>query len=144
MLTSVFLRLWLAVFGCFFSLGVLVVALPIYTKDVLGAGEVAIGAAMGVASVTALLAGPPAGRIADRRGRRVVLGVGGGIMAAGYAALLVGPPLIDGVAIGVFAGLGEPALVPAASPAAAGPQPAQRRRQGYGRASVGSYAGLAV
>ena len=144
MLTPAFIRLWLATFACFLSFGVLVVALPLYVKDTLAAGELAIGAAMGVASLTALLAGPPAGRIADRRGRRAVLLAGAALMAAGYVALLVEPALGGVMAIRLFAGVGEAAFIAAAYTAATDLAPPERRGEAVSLVTLASYGGLAV
>src|SRR5215203_1263234 len=69
-LTPAFLLVAAATFFAFLSIGIVLPVLPRYTEGPLGAGDIGVGIAIGAASVTALLAQPPAGRLGDLRGRR--------------------------------------------------------------------------
>src|SRR3712207_5466600 len=104
----------MATFAVFFTFGMLVLALPLYVKDALGRGDAAVGVAMGAASVTAIVFGAASGRIADRRGRRVVLVAGGTIMVVAYLALAAGLSLPAIGAVRLLAGIGEASFVVAA------------------------------
>src|ERR671915_1715792 len=97
LLTGAFLRVWIANLGAFASFGVLLIALPLNARDELSASDIGVGIAVGAGSISALLFSPAAGRIADRRGRRLVMLGGAVTMVLGYLALSLGPPL-EGVA----------------------------------------------
>ena len=68
-LTPAFLLVAAATLFAFLSIGVVLPVLPRYTEGPLGTGSVGVGLAVGAASLTALLAQPPAGRLGDLRGR---------------------------------------------------------------------------
>ena len=144
MLTPVFLRAWIATFGVFFSFGIVVYALPLYTKDSLAAGDFGVGIAMGTASITAILFAAPSGRLADRRGRRLVIVAGAAIMVVGYVALAFGPSLAAVAAIRVFAGIGEAAFVVVIYTLVIDIAPEERRGEAASLATVASYTGIAI
>ena len=62
-LRPAFLLVTVAIFFAFVSIGVVLPVLPRCTESPLGAGSVAVGIAVGAASMTALLAQPSAGRL---------------------------------------------------------------------------------
>jgi hypothetical protein len=64
-LTPAFLLVAAATLFAFLSIGVVLPVLPRYTEGPLGTGSVGVGLAVGAASLTALLAQPPAGRLGD-------------------------------------------------------------------------------
>ena len=70
--TPAFLLVVGATFAVFSTFGFIALALPLYARDALGTSDLGVGIAMGAGSIGAILAGPPSGRVADRRGRRVV------------------------------------------------------------------------
>jgi MFS family permease len=142
--TRQFVVLITASFAVFTSFGVYLLALPLYVRDGLGASDAAVGVAFGIGSVGAVLAGPPAGRIADRVGRIAVLLAGAVIMVAGYAVLAMTPPLEVVVAIRLLAGVGEAAFVVAAFTMVADAAPPERRGEAISLFTVGSYGGLAL
>jgi MFS family permease len=61
--TPAFLLVAAATLFAFLSIGVVLPVLPRYTEGPLGTGSVGVGLAVGAASLTALLAQPPAGRL---------------------------------------------------------------------------------
>jgi len=142
--TRQFVVLITASFAVFTSFGVYLLALPLYVRDGLGASDAAVGIAFGVGSVGAVLAGPPAGRIADRAGRLSVLLAGALIMVAGYALLALTLPLEVVVLVRLVAGVGEAAFVVAAFTMVADAAPPERRGEAISLFTVGSYAGLAL
>ena len=142
--TPIFLRAALATFAVFLTFGMLVLALPLYVKDSLGRGEVGVGIAMGAASITAIVFGAVSGRIADRRGRRIVVAGGAAIMVVAYLALALSPPLWAIAAIRLLAGIGEAAFVVAAYTVVTDIAPSERRGEATSLATLASYSGLAI
>jgi MFS family permease len=144
LLTPVFVRVWLATLGAFASFGVILLALPLYVADELEYGSIGVGIAMGSASVTAILFGPPAGRIADRRGRRAMIFGGAAVMVACYLALALEPSLPLVVVIRLFAGAGEAAFAIAVLTVAADLAPSDRRGEAMSLVTTASYLGLTI
>jgi predicted MFS family arabinose efflux permease len=133
-----------ATFAVFASFGVVVLAVPLYVRDELGASDFDVGVAIGAASIGAIVAGPVAGRVADRRGRRIVLIVAAAFMGAGYVALALEPGLVALVPIRVIAGAAESAFVVAGYTMATDLAPASRQGEAMSIITAGSYCGLAV
>jgi MFS family permease len=144
LLTPVFVRVWLATLGAFASFGVILLALPLYVSDELEYGSIGVGIAMGSASVTAILFGPPAGRIADRRGRRAMIFGGAAVMVACYLALALEPSLPLVVVVRLFAGAGEAAFAIAVLTVAADLAPIDRRGEAMSLVTTASYLGLTI
>ena len=142
--TREFTILLAATFAVFTSLGAVVLALPLYVRDELGGSDLGVGLAIGVASVGAIVAGPMAGRVADRRGRRVLAIAGAVTMAAGYVGLALEPSLAGVVAIRTVSGAAEAVFVVAAYTMVADLAPAARQGEAMSLISAASYAGLAV
>ena len=86
--TPAFLLIAAATFFAFLSIGIVIPVLPRYAEGPLGANSIGVGIAVGAASVAALLAQPPAGRLGDLRGRRPLLVAGGALMVSGAAGLI--------------------------------------------------------
>lgn len=144
LLTPAFVRLWIANFGAFASFGALLLALPLYARDELGASDLGVGVAVGAGSLGAVLASTPSGRLADRRGRRAVMLVGAAAMVAGYVVLALGPPLSLLFVIRALAGAGEAAFVVAAISVATDLAPPGRHGEAVSLITIASYLGLTV
>ena len=144
LITGPFVRVWLGTFAAFSSFGFGLLVLPLYVHDELGRGSVAIGIAVGSASITAVLLGPPAGRLADRRGRRPLILGGAAVMIVCYLALALEPSLPLVVVIRLVAGGGEAALAIALLTAAADLAPAERRGEAISLVTTASYLGLTI
>lgn len=128
----------------FASFGILVVALPLYIRDELGRSDLGVGIAIGAASIGAIIAGPLAGRLADRHGRRLFLFGGGATMLVGYLALALEPSFAAVVALRIVAGAGESAFVVAAYTMATDVTPSGRHGEAMSLITTGSYVGLAI
>ena len=144
LLTATFVRIWLATLGAFATFGMLVLALPLYTKDVLGRGSVGVGIAMGAASLTAIVFSPLSGRFADRRGRRPLLFAGAAVMLACYLALALTPGLTAVIAIRLLAGAAEATFVVGAYTVIADLAPEDRRGEAMSLVTLASYIGLTI
>src|SRR5215207_4416120 len=107
LLTPAFLLVAAATFFAFLSIGIVLPVLPRYTEGPLGAGDIGVGIAIGAASVTALLAQPPAGRLGDLRGRRPLMIGGGVLMVLGAAGLVVAEHIVPVVGLRLLTGIGE-------------------------------------
>lgn len=128
----------------FASFGMLVLALPLYARDVLDASDIAVGLAIGAASIGAIVAGPPSGRVADRRGARGILLAGAAVMAAGYLFLALEPALPAIVPVRMVVGAAEAAFVVAVFAVITDLAPTERRGEAISLLTAGSYLGLAV
>lgn len=126
------------------AVGVMIPVLPLFVVDELGASATAVGVAVGLFSVTALLLKPVAGRAADRWGRRALL-VGGSalftIVVAGHLLVaeywaLVGLRVLLGVAEAVTFVAGVAALTDLAPP--------ERLGEAISYDSVGLFLGIAL
>jgi MFS family permease len=144
LISGPFVRVWLGTFAAFASFGFVLLTLPLYVHDELDRGSVAIGLAVGSASITAVLGGPPAGRLADRRGRRPLILSGAAVMIACYLLLALGPSLPLVVLIRLVAGAGEAAFAIAILTAAADLAPAARRGEAMSLVTTASYLGLTI
>ena len=144
LITGPFVRVWLGTFAGFASFGFLLLTLPLYVHDELDRGSVAIGIAVGSASITAVLLGPRAGRLADRRGRRPLILGGTAVMIGCYLLLALGPSLPLVVLIRLVAGAGEAAFAIAILTAAADLAPAERRGEAMSLVTTASYLGLTI
>jgi MFS family permease len=143
-LTREFTMLTAATFAVFASVGIVVLALPLYLRDELGASDLGVGVAIGIASIGAIIAGPMSGRVADRRGRRAVAIAGIVVMAAGYVGLALEPALAGVVPIRAVAGAAEAVFVVAAYTMVADLAPAGRQGEAMSLVAAASYAGLAL
>jgi MFS family permease len=144
LITGPFVRVWLGTFAAFASFGFVLLVLPLYVHDELDRGSLAIGIAVGSASITAVLGGPPAGRLADRRGRRPLILGGAAVMIVCYLALALEPSLPLIVIIRLLAGASEAAFAIAILTAAADLAPAERRGEAMSLVTTASYLGLTV
>lgn len=144
LLTAAFIRVWVATFSAFATFGMLVLALPLYSKDELGAGSVGVGFAIGAGSVTSVIFSILSGRVADRRGRRPLLFVGGLGMIACYLALALGPGLPEVIGIRLLAGAAEAIFVVGAYTVVMDIAPEERRGEAVSLVTLASYLGLTV
>jgi predicted MFS family arabinose efflux permease len=133
-----------ATFAVFATFGFLFVALPLFTRDVLGGSDAAVGLAVGAASLGAIVAGPPSGRLSDRLGRRPLAFAGAAVMAAGYLVLALEPSFGVVVPVRILVGAAEAAFVVAVFTMAVDLAPAGRQGEAMSLVTVGSYAGLAL
>ena len=102
-----FVRPWAATILPLLAIGMLLPVLPLYARGPLEAGGLGVGLTVAAASPAAFLFQPLAGRLGDRRGRRLLV-VGGGLLAAGaVAAYTTADSLALLVAFRLATGVGE-------------------------------------
>jgi predicted MFS family arabinose efflux permease len=119
-------------------------ALPRFVTGPLGGGSIAVGTSFAALSLTALLFRPWAGRLGDRRGRRLLLVAGAGLFAASVAGYLVATSLPVLIALRLVTGVGEAFFFVGAASAVTDLAPAERRGEAVSIFSLALYVGLGV
>ena len=143
-LTRPFVLAVLAILGVSFPIGMLLPVLPLFAKGPLGTGSVGVGIAIAAASPTALLVQPLAGRLADRRGRRVLVIVGPLIVATSVAAYTFVDTLAVLVLLRLVTGIGEGMVFVGAATVVTDVAPEDRRGEAVSLYSLGVWGGLAI
>lgn len=144
LVTPQFVTLGLAALAYFFAEGVLIPAVPRYVAGPLGGGDVAVGLAVGSFSVTALVLRPWAGRLADTRGRAVLMVGGGSVYAGSVAAYLLADTVPAMTALRLVTGIGEAFFFVGAITAMSDLAPAARRGEALSLFSLSLYVGIAL
>ncbi|SEG94543.1 Predicted arabinose efflux permease, MFS family [Thermomonospora echinospora] len=93
--------------ACFLSIGLLIPVLPQYVTGPLAHGPGTVGVLIAVPSITAILARPFAGRMADEHGHRSAAVAGAAVLAVAALALLGTGSLSALLACRAVAGVGE-------------------------------------
>ena len=143
-LTRPFVLTVVVEFGVCMSIGMLLAVIPVYADERLGVGSFGVAAAVVAVSPMLLVVQPLAGRVGDRRGRRVLVVAGAliaGISVAGYTltsslALLIG--------LRLFTGIGEGLVLVGAATMIADLAPPHRRGEALSLYSLGLWGGLAL
>jgi MFS family permease len=144
LLTKPFVLAVLATLGAFLTIGMLLPVLPVYAKGPLGSGSIGVGLAVGAASPTALLFQPLAGRLGDRRGRRILVISGPLVMAASVAAYTLTDDLSTLVLLRLVSGVGEALVFVGAATVINDLAPEERRGEAVSLYSLGVWGGLAL
>ena len=144
LLTRPFLIVTATAMVFFVYIGMLIPIVPLFIEGPLGLGEFGIGLTIAVFAVSAIIARPMLGRIADRYGRRVLL-VGGASVAglAGIASSQVTEFWQLLVMRGVM-GIGEAAVFVGAATLIADMSPRDRRAEGASYFSVAVFGGIGI
>jgi MFS family permease len=144
LVTPVFLLITLSTFAYFLSIGALIPTLPRFVEGPLGGGNVAVGMVVGAFSVTAIVLRPWAGRLSDRRGRRVLLVAGGIIVGVATLGILIADSLLPMVLLRALTGIGEAFFYVGAASVINDLAPDHRRGEALSFFSLALYLGLAV
>jgi MFS family permease len=144
LLTTPFALAVLATFGVFASIGMLLPVLPLYAKGPLDVGNVGIGLAVAAASPTALLFQPVAGRLGDRRGRRLLVVAGPLLMAASIASYSLVDTFWALVVLRLVTGVGEALAFVGVATVVNDLAPDDRRGETISLYSLGVWGGLAL
>jgi MFS family permease len=118
--------------------------LPLYVRDSLGGGDVAVGIVMSGAPLMAGFAQPLLGRLADRRGRRLLM-IGGPLIFGAFV-LLFSTATGEGslLALRVAAGIGDSAFIVGAVTVVNDLAPPDRRGEAYSLFSLSVWAGMGL
>lgn len=142
--TRPFLLAVVGTFGIFVSIGMLLPILPVFAKGPLDAGNIGIGLAVAAASPTALFFQPLAGRLGDRRGRRLLVIAGPLLMAATIASYAVADSLLSLTALRLATGVGEAMAFVGFATVVNDLAPVDRRGETISLYSLGVWSGLAL
>ena len=144
LLTRPFLIVTATAMVFFVYIGMLIPIVPLFIEGPLGLGEFGIGLTIAVFAVSAIIARPMLGRLADRYGRRVLL-VGGASIAglAGIASSQVTEFWQLLVMRGIM-GVGEAAVFVGAATLIADLSPRDRRAEGASYFSVAVFGGIGI
>jgi MFS family permease len=127
----------------FLSIGMLVPVLPLFVDRDLRGDDLAVGVAVGAFAVGAVLLRPFAGRIGDRRGRKLLIVGGAFTVAAGTALYFAASALWLLIIARVISGVGEAAFFVGAGTMATDLAPEERRGEAISYWSIAVYGGLA-
>ncbi|HET8969355.1 MAG TPA: MFS transporter [Gaiellaceae bacterium] len=143
-LTKPFVLAVLAEFALCMSIGMLLVILPVYANDELGAGSFGVALTVAAVSPMLLLFQPVAGRIGDRKGRRVLIVAGALVAGVSVALYALSDSLGTLIAFRLFTGVGEAMLLVGAATMVTDIAPAKRRGEALSLYSLGLWGGLAL
>jgi MFS family permease len=143
-MTPTFAGLSIAVLAFFIGGGIFLPAVPRFTIGPLGGDQAAVGIVIGAFAVSSLLARPFAGRLADRRGRRITLVAGAVITVAASLGHLVAFSVPVLILMRLLLGLGEALFFVAAIAAATDLAPEERRGEAISLFSLSLYLGIAI
>jgi MFS family permease len=144
LITPAFVLIGVSSLAYFTADGVLLPSVPLYVEGPLGGDDVAVGISVAAFAVTALVLRPWAGRLGDRRGRRLLMVFGGAAVAvsvAGYLAVTSVPLMI---AFRLMTGLGEAFFFTGAASAINDLAPEARRGEAVSFFSLALYIGIGV
>ena len=142
--TRAFVLAVLAELGICITIGMLLGTLPLYAKGPLDAGAVGVGLAVGALSPAAVVFQPIAGRIGDRRGRRMLVIAGSLLVAGSVAAYTLADALAPLVFLRLLTGIGEALIFVGAATIVTDIAPEQRRGEAISIYSLGLWGGLAI
>ncbi|HEX2031451.1 MAG TPA: MFS transporter [Actinomycetota bacterium] len=144
LLTPPFLVVGFATLVYFVAAGVLLPTVPRFVDGPLGGGDVAVGIVVGAFSLTAFLLRPFAGRLGDRRGRRLLMLAGAAVFAASVAGYLVAGSAPAMVVLRLLTGAGEALFFVGAASAINDLAPEERRGEAVSFFSLSLYVGIGV
>jgi MFS family permease len=144
LVTPTFVLVGLASLAYFTADGILIPTVPLYVEGPLGGGDVAVGFSVGAFSVTALLLRPWAGRLGDRRGRRLLMVFGGGLVALSVAGYLLARSVPLLVTLRLVTGVGEAFFFTGAASAINDLAPDERRGEAVSFFSLALYVGIGI
>lgn len=139
-----FVLITVSTFLYFMAVGALIPTLPLYVEGPLGGSSVAVGLAVGAFAISAVLLRPFIGGIGDRRGRRLLMLAGAGVVAVSMAGYAVASSLWFLVLLRIATGAGEAAFYVGAASAINDLAPDERRGEALSYFSLALYSGLAI
>lgn len=144
LLTSTLVALLVACIWYFFSLGMMLVAIPVYVSTELGAGNLGVGLTMGSAGLAAAVLRIVAGPITDTKGRRWVMVFGATVAGISVLGLLFAGNVATVMGLRALTGVGEAAFFVGAATALQDVAPEGRRAEATSYFSAVVYASMAL
>ena len=143
LVTAPFLLIAGASLAYFTAAGLTLPGVPLFVEGPLDGTRTAVGIAVGSFSVTAVLFRPWAGRLGDRRGRRLVMVAGAATVGVSLLGYII-PSMIGLVAFRLLSGLGEAFFFTGAPRAIADLAPEERRGEAVSFFTLALYLGIGV
>lgn len=139
-----FAGVFASVLCCFLAIGAVLPILPRYVHGPLGSGDLAVGIVIGAFAFTAVVGRPIGGRMADARGRRVI--VVAGLLLAGLGGAMYFLPLdVPGLVLArLVLGIGDGWVFTAGATWIVDLAPESRRGQAIGIFGLSIWGGLAA
>lgn len=134
----------LASLAYFTADGILLPAVPRYVEGPLGGNDVAVGLSVAAFAVTALFLRPWAGRLGDRRGRRLLMLVGGAAVAVSVLGYVVATTVPLLFVFRLMSGFGEAFFFTGAASAINDLAPESRRGEAVSFFSLALYVGIGI
>lgn len=144
LITRPFVSVTITAFVFFFYIGIVLVTIPRFIEDELGAGEFGVGLAVATFAGAAIVVRPFLGRLIERFGRRAIMMVGALVAAASGALLGLSTVLWQVLVLRSLMGLGEAALFVGAATLIADLAPSHRRAEAASYFSVAVYGGIGL
>lgn len=139
-----FLAIFASVLCCFLAIGAVLPILPRYVKGPLASGDLAVGIVVGAFAFTAVVGRPIGGRLADSRGRRLIV-VAGLVLSALGGAMYFLPLDVPGLVLArLVLGVGDGWVFTAGATWIVDLAPPARRGQAIGIFGLAIWGGLAV
>lgn len=135
---------FVAALFAFIAIGAALPVLPSFVRGPLHAGDVSVGIVVGAFALTSVVCRPIAGRLADRRGRRVVLVAGALAMAVGGAMYLLSHSVAVLVLARLAVGAGEGSVYTAGATWAVDLAPEDKRGLALGLFGLAVWGGLSL
>ncbi len=142
--TREFATLSAAVLVFFVAGGILLPVTPLYTQEVLLGDRIAVGIVIGAFAVASLLMRPFAGRLTDRRGRRIALLLGATVSIVATVGHLFAGSIEILILMRLVLGAGEALFFVAGIAAATDLAPSHRRGEAISLISLSLYLGIAI
>ena len=141
---TAFAGVFSATLMCFLAVGAVLPVLPRYVTGPLGGGDLEVGLVTGAFALTAVVGRPIGGRLADRRGRRLIM-VAGLLVTAVAGALLLAPSAVGGLVVArLVLGVGTGWVFTAGLAWTVDLAPVERRGWAIGMYGLGVWGGLSA
>ncbi|MGH2830292.1 MAG: MFS transporter, partial [Actinomycetota bacterium] len=144
LVTPTFALVTTGAFFYFLGYGTTLPVLPVYVDGPLEGGDVAVGLVVGAFSLTAVVLRPLAGRLGDRRGRRILVVGGSSIVALAVLGTGLWHVIAAVVGLRLLAGAGESGFFTGAATIINDLAPDERRGEALSFFTVSLYLGLAL
>ena len=144
LVTPVFVTIVVSALAYFIAVGGVLALLPRFVRGPLRGDDVAVGLSVGAFTFTAVVLRPLAGRLGDRRGRRMLMFIGSALVAASFAAYSLAAAVPMLVALRLVTGAGEGLFFTGAGSAINDLAPNERRGEAVSYFSLAVFGGLAA
>ena len=144
LVTPTFLIVMLSTFGYFVTVGALQPTLPRFVEGPLGGSDTSVGIAIGIFAVSAIVLRPLAGRLADSKGRGLLVILGAALVGISVLGYVIADSLWLLLVLRLLTGAGEAFFYVGAASTINDLSPDERRGEAFSYFSLALFGGLAV